>query len=168
MNASAIKRVLNPERNVGGGDLVVRLFAIGAVAILVGVVLPQLAVPWPLLKISLLICAEVGLVFLLLGMFLQSKTYFAGFQLFLASLLMLLLASRGLAYVAVAVGLAFIAIGVNEVVSRRSRLNGLLGVSSYVEDAGATLLEQALAPEAADPRPVAAPALDPKPTQATR
>lgn len=162
MTSNVMQRFLAPERNVGGGDLATRVLAILALLILTGVVLPQTHVPYPLLKLSLLIASEAGLVGLMLGMFLRSKTYFAGFQLFLASLSMLWLAGRQLSYVAAVIGLIFIAGGVSEVVTRRSRLNGLLGLSSFhAPNAEATLLEEALLPEASDPEPTPGAALKP-------
>ena len=151
MNPSALKRFAAPERNVGGGDMATRLMACLLLLILTAVVLPQTDLPYPLTKIALLIVSELGLVGLMLGMFLKSKTYFFGFQLFIGSLAMLWLAGQHHAYAAAGVGLVFVGFGVSELVTRRSRLNALLGLSSYrAVQAKATLLEEALQPEAND------------------
>ena len=128
-----------------------RVVATALLIVLSGLVIPRANVPYPLVKISLLIAAELGLVCLMLGMFLRSKTYFAGVQLCLGSLIMLWLAGKQLTYVAAAVGGMFIALGVAELVTRRSRLNGLLGLSSFHGPSEeATLLEEALSPEAVE------------------
>ncbi|MBS1152985.1 MAG: hypothetical protein H6Q89_4683, partial [Myxococcaceae bacterium] len=85
-------------------------------------------VSYPLLKISLLTAAEVGLVSVMLGLFLRSNTHFAGFQLLIASLMMLWLAAQHLIWVAVGVGLLFIAVDLTNVITRRSRLNAFLAL----------------------------------------
>ena len=163
MTFNVLQRFLSPNRNVGGGDLVTRLMATLGLVLLTAVVLPQTQVPYPLMKISLLVASELGLIGLMLGMFLKSKTYFAGFQLFLASLIMLWLASHQLVYVSAGIGALFIGGGIAELVTRRSRLNALLGLSSFRESkTETTLLEQALLPEASGA------ALEPTPHGATR
>ena len=159
MTSIAIQRFLDPDRNVGGGDLVTRVLSTIVLLCLVGIVVPQSHVPFPLVKIALLIAAELGLVGLMLALFLQSKTYFIGVQLFPAGLVMLWLAGHQLAYVAALVGLLFVAGGIVEIVTRRSRLNGLLGVNSFRNThVAATLLEVALSPEVPEPDPSHPPA----------
>ena len=152
MTSIAVQRFLDPEQNVGGGDRVTRLVATGLLVALCGLVLPQSHIPYRLLKISLLIAAEMGLVGLMLGMFLRSKTYFAGAQLFATPLLMLWLAGHQLTYVAAVTGLVLAAVGIGELATRRSRLNALLGLSSFrAPRAEPSLLEAALLPEVPDP-----------------
>jgi hypothetical protein len=71
---------------------------------------------------------------------------------------MLWLSGRQLSYVAAVIGLFFVAAGVTELATRRSRLNGLLGVNSFHRRTnGVTLLEEALQPEALESRPPPAP-----------
>lgn len=122
--------VAPPPRNVGGGDLVTRTFAIVAMLALVGMLAPQAEVSFTLLKILLLITAELGLVSLMLGLFLRSNTYFAGIQLFVASLMMLWLTAREFPRLAMVIGLLFIAVGITNVITRRSRFNVLMRVNS--------------------------------------
>jgi hypothetical protein len=157
------QRLQHLERNVGGGDLVTRVLAIAGLAISSALILPVLKVPFPLVKISLLATTEFGLIALMVGMFLKSKTYFAGFQLCVACLTMLWLAARGLPYVGAVVGVAFIAAGIFEVITRKSRLNALFGISSFnpvVDEAN--LLEEALLPDNDEAAP--SPALNPQGT----
>ena len=159
MTSIAVQRFLDPQPNVGGGDRVTRIVATALLLCLCAVVVPQSHVPYRLLKIALLIAAEMGLVGLMLGMFLGSKTYFAGAQVFGTSLVMLWLAGRQLAYVAAVTGLVLVAVGVGELVTRRSRLNALLGLSSFrAARAEPSLLEAALLPEAPDPAATPVPA----------
>jgi hypothetical protein len=129
--ASMTQRFLaQPPRNVGGGDMLTRMLAIIALLLLAAMISPQAKVHFPLLKIALLVTAELGLVSLMLGLFLRSKTYFTGLQLFSGSLLMLWLVNKNLPYLAIGVGLAFVVLGAISVVTRRSRLNNLLELSS--------------------------------------
>ena len=153
MNTNALNRFAHPEQNVGGGDLVTRIIATALLITLTLTVLPQLKVPYPLLKIALLAASELGLICVMLGMFFRAKTYFAGFQLFIASLTILALASRQVPYAGILVGFIFVAFGVQELVSKRSRLNALLGVSSFRLSAAGevNLLDAALLPEPAAP-----------------
>ena len=144
-------RVRSPPLNVGGGDLVMRVVACVLISAVSVLAVPQLAVPWSLLKIGLLSAAELGLLCLMLGMFLRARTYFAGLQLFATPLLMLALVQGRFAWGAVALGLLSLAVGVSEIVSRRCRLNALLGISSYRAQT-TSILETALQPEA-PPRP---------------
>ncbi len=119
-----------PPRNVGGGDLVTRFLAIAGLALMAGMVAPQAKISFPLVKITLLTAAELGLMSLMLGLFLRTKTYFVGLQLFCASLAMLYLANRNFPLAAVTVGLLFVAVGMLSVVTRRSRLNAVLEINS--------------------------------------
>ena len=126
-----VQRVVSPPPlNVGGGDLMTRMMAILGLLILAAMITPQAGVTFPLVKISLLITAEFGLVMLMLSLFLRSKMYFAGLQMFFASLAMLWFAGQKYPWVAILVGLLFIALGAISVVTRRSRLNAFLELSS--------------------------------------
>lgn len=128
---SVMQRIFAPPpRNVGGGDMVTRMLAILALLLLAGMIAPQAKIPYPLLKISMLVAAELGLVSLMLGLFLRSKTYFAGVQLFAASLLMLWLTGQQFPYLGILVAVLFIGIGLISVVTRSSRLNAVLELSS--------------------------------------
>src|SRR5258706_9559395 len=118
MTSTVMRRFLDPERNVGGGDLATRVLSSSVLLLLVGMVVPRSHVPYPLLKISLLFAADLGVVTLMLALFLKSKTYFMGIQLFFASLMMLWLAGHQLVYVAMVIGLFFVAAGVVEVATR--------------------------------------------------
>jgi len=130
--ATVLKRfTAPPPLNVGGGDLLTRMLATLGLLVLVVMTAPQAKVPYPVLKISLLIVAELGLVSMMLGLFLRSKTYFAGLQLFFGSLGILWLASRQMPWVGIAVGLLLVVVGVSEIVARRSRLNALFELSSW-------------------------------------
>ena len=127
---TAMQRLMAPPpRNVGGGDLATRVVATAVLIVLVAMVAPQAHVPYVALKLSLLVAAELGLVSLMLGLFLRTKTYFAGIQLFLASLAMLWIAPRQ-PWVAIAVGLALVVIGIGAAMTRRSRLNAFLEINS--------------------------------------
>ncbi len=131
---TAVQRlVATPPRNVGGGDLVTRMLAVLALLAmiaLIALIAPQAATSYPLIKICLLVLAEFGLISLMLGLFLGSKTYFAGVQLFAASLSMLWLTTRTQPWLAIIIGLGFVAAGAMTVVTRRSRLNALLDLNS--------------------------------------
>jgi hypothetical protein len=129
-----IERLLTrPDRNVGRSDFGTRVLASLALAFLVAIEIPQLHVKFSLIKICLLIGAELGLVSLMLGLFLRAKTYFSGLQLFSASLIMLWLERRQQPWAAVAVGVFFLALGIGNLLTRRSRLNQVLGISSLRE-----------------------------------
>lgn len=125
-------RIFRPEENVGtsGGDIVTRLLTAAVLVLLVALAVPMLDVPYTLFKITALIATEVGLIFLMLGLFLDQKTYFAGFMLFLVPLAMLWLSGAGLAWVGVILGALALADAVVNVYTRRCGLNGLLGISS--------------------------------------
>ena len=122
-----------PERNVGRSDFGTRVFASIGLAVLIAIMVPAAKTPFSLIKIALLSAAEVGLVSLMLGLFLRAKTYFAGAQLFAASLIMLWLEKRHMTWAAIVVGALFLALGVANLMTRRSRLNQVLGVSSFRE-----------------------------------
>jgi len=150
MSNNALSRFLHPELNVGGGDLAVRVLATAVLIVLSVISVPQVAVPYPLLKIMLLGAAELGLMCVMLGMFFRAKTYFAGFQLFTSAWLLLWLVSSHMGYAATVVGAVIIGLGVYELFTKRSRLNALLGVSSYrgtTAPEDLTLLDAALSPE---------------------
>ena len=125
-------RLFRPEQNVGttGGDLLTRLLAAAVLMLLVALALPLLSIPFTLFKITALIAAEAGLVFLMLGLFFDQKTYFAGFVLFLIPLAMLWLSGAGLGWIGAGLGALALADAVVNVYTRRCGLNGLLGISS--------------------------------------
>ncbi len=160
MNTNALNRFAHPEQNVGGGDFVTRIIATGLLLVLSIGVMPQLGVPYPLQKIAILSTSELGLMCVMLGMFFKSKTYFAGFQLFFGSLAVLALVSKQVPYAGTVVGLVFVGLGIQELVSKRSRLNALLGVSSFrlAQTGEVNLIDAALLPEAA-PAPTRRPEL---------
>ncbi|GEM_PF-3247303 len=118
-----------PPRNVGGGDLVTRVVATGVLILLVAMVAPQAHVPYGLMKISLLVVAEFGLLNLMLGLFLRTETFFAGAQLFATPLVMLWLSSRQ-PWVGIAIGLAVTVVGIAAILTRRSRINAALEIDS--------------------------------------
>lgn len=125
-------RLFRPEQNVGtsGGDIVTRILTAIILVLLVALALPLVNIPYTLFKIIALIATEIGLVFLMMGLFLDQKTYFAGFALFLVPLAMLWLAGAGLAWVGVAIGAVALADAVVNLYTRRCGLNALLGISS--------------------------------------
>ncbi|MBL8950114.1 MAG: hypothetical protein JNK82_05015 [Myxococcaceae bacterium] len=129
-----IERIVQrPERNVGRGDFATRLLATFVLGALVVTVMPQANVEFPMIKISLLAATEVGLITLMLGLFLDTKTHYAGLQMFLGSLAMFWLARRQLPWAAAAVGVAIIAVGIINLVTRRSRFNQVFNLSSIRE-----------------------------------
>lgn len=124
----------NPaQQNVGGADFVTRLLASLVLAGMLYLVLPITSTGWSPLKIALLTAAELGLIIVMIGLFLRAKTYFAGAQLFLTPLLMLWLASVGFAWVALFAGAASLAWGITDLVTRKSRFNAWLGISTFRE-----------------------------------
>jgi hypothetical protein len=133
MTAPTFDRILNPPRNVGGSDLVTRACSTILMLVLGCIVVPQAGVSYPILKITLLTVTEVGLSSLMVGLFVNAKTYAAGLQLFVAPLMMLWLVQHRLAYAAAGVGMLSTAGGLVELLTRRSRLNSLLGISSTGE-----------------------------------
>lgn len=134
MNPRFIDRLTQrPERNVGESDLLSRGVAAIVLAGLVVMVLPVMRVPFPLIKISLLTAAELGLITLMLGLFLRTKTHFSGLQLFATPLLMFRIAAWELPYLAAGVGLLSLVIGLMNLVTRRSRFNQVLNLSSLRE-----------------------------------
>jgi hypothetical protein len=137
----------SPVPNIGGADLVSRAVTVIVLLVLTGMVAAEKTISFSVMKISLLIAAELGLVSVMLGLFLRSNTYFAGIQLLIAALSMLWLAAHDLTLVAVSVGLLFIAVDLTNVVTRRSRLNALLASHSpRLPD-----VEPPLAPPKVDP-----------------
>lgn len=129
--SSMIKRFSSPPpRNVGGGDMVTRVFGIVILLLLAAMIAPQSKVSFSWVKIGLLVTAELGLVSLMLGLFLRSKTYFTGLQLFFASMLMLWFTGRHLPWLALVVALVFVGVAVVSLVTRKSRLNALLELTS--------------------------------------
>lgn len=114
----AIRWLFGTEQSVKVADVVRRVttsLILGALALSV---LPQMDVPYPLQKIALLTAAELGLAGVMFGLFLGSKTYFAGVQLFMTPLLMLWLTSKHHAYSAIVIGLLSLGMGVLQLFTR--------------------------------------------------
>ncbi len=141
--------VERPDRNVGSSDFLTRVAAtivmVGAIAL----VAPPMGMAYPLIKIGLLIAAELGLVSLMLGLFLNAKTYFAGLQLFATSLAMFYLTRWGQPWIAVGLGTLITSIGIANLATRRSRLNQVLNLSS-LREVIADVAPSATKPSAAD------------------
>lgn len=134
MKARFIDRLTDrPERNVGHSDFITRGVAAIVLGALILLVLPVANVPFPLIKISLLTAAELGLVTLMLGLFLRTKTHFSGLQLFATSLAMFVLADAKLPYLAAGFGLLSLIIGILNLITRRSRFNQVLNLGSLRE-----------------------------------
>ncbi|MGH7657076.1 MAG: hypothetical protein ACREL6_02500 [Gemmatimonadales bacterium] len=132
MTATVMERFLKPERNVGasGGDYAARLAAALLFIMLLLMLVPAFSVPYSNFKIAALVSMEVGLVFLMMGLFLGQMTYFAGINLFFVPLAMLLLRGFGWSWVAFAFGAVFLIMGIQNLVTRRCGLNALLGIRS--------------------------------------
>lgn len=128
-----LERAAAPTRNVGGVDLGTRAVASVMLCGLVYLMVPAAQTPWHLTKIALLACAEVGVVSLMLGLFLRAKTYYCGAQLLGTSLLMLWCGAQGLTWAGIAVGGVSTVAGTIDLITRKSRFNAALDVSSWRE-----------------------------------
>lgn len=129
--ANLVDRLVQPPpRNVANGDLTARVFSLLVLGVLVAMMAAQSRLPHALVKLSLLIAAELGVISLMLGLFLRSNAYFAGLQGLAASLTMLWLWEHHQPWLACLAGLVVIAIGITNVATRRSRLNAVLALSS--------------------------------------
>ena len=134
MRPRLLQRIVQrPEPNVGQSDFVTRILASVVLVGAIVLVFPRSQCAHSLIKIALLIAAELGLVSVMLGLFLNAKTYFAGLQLFVTPLVMLRLVSAGLPWVSICVGVVALTIGIMNLVTRRSRLNQVLNLSSLRE-----------------------------------
>jgi hypothetical protein len=125
--------LLHPDRNIGGGEVAARALATVMLCAFVIIVLLQKNAPFPLVKIALLTGSELGLLALMFGMLLRTHTHFSGLQLFLACMCMLASDKNGFPKTAAGIGLVFVALGIVEIITRRSWLNSLLQVSSRRE-----------------------------------
>jgi hypothetical protein len=109
-----------PVRDGTRADLATRLLASLVLAGLVALSFSGPAVTFTVLKISLLVAIELGLVSLLLGLFLGARTSFAGLQLVVAPAVMLFLHRAAHPYLATAVGGMVLAVGLAALVVGRS------------------------------------------------
>jgi hypothetical protein len=118
--------------NVGlkGGDLPTRYFAGTVMSALIIIALPQLEVSPSTLKISVLLAAMSGTIFLMAGLVFSQKTHYAGIMLIPAPFLILWLANSGLSWLGVGVGLLVLGLIVQNLATKRCGVNKLLGISS--------------------------------------
>lgn len=115
---------------VSGGDLAARRFAIIVTLGLTLLALPPLGVSDSALKLVALVVAMSGTLFLMAGLVFLQKTHYAGIMLIPSAGGMILLAQMGSRAGAVAIGLAFCAVMIFNLVTRRCMLNRLLGIRS--------------------------------------
>jgi len=120
------------SKNVGvaGGDLPTRVFAAASLIALMTMSLPATGVQFTVFKIAALIGAEIGAIFLMLGLFFSQKTHFAGLILIPVPLFMVWMVGIGLSWLAIAVGLVFLAEGLLNLFTRKCGINKLLGIDS--------------------------------------
>lgn len=120
------------NRNVGaaGGDLASRIVVLILLIILTVLAIPVVNVSFAVLKISSLVSAQLGAVFLMTGLLFSRKTYFAGIVLIPAPLFIMWLAGLGLPWFAVAVGVLFVAQGLLNILTRRCGINTILHINS--------------------------------------
>lgn len=118
--------------NVGvrGGDLAARRFAMVVTAGLTILALPPVGVSDSALRLVSLVVAMSGTLFLMAGLVFLQKTHYAGIMLIPAAGGMILVAQMGSRVGAVAIGLAFCAVMIFNLVTRRCMLNRLLGIHS--------------------------------------
>ena len=128
----ALALITSPWRNVGlkGGDIPGRIITVVLLAILVFLVLPPAGVPFNVIKITALICSQVGIVFMMLGLYLSRKTHFAGIILIPAPLIMMWLAGMGAAWISVVLGAGFIGQALLNIITGRCGINRLIGINS--------------------------------------
>src|SRR5436309_2103365 len=109
-SASLLTTITSPYKNVGvaGGDLLTRGVTSLGLIVLITMSLPTAGIAFPVFKITALMSAEIGAVFLMLGLFFSQKTHFAGFILIPVPLFMMWLVGIGLTWLAVVVGLGFL------------------------------------------------------------
>lgn len=140
MTTTAMEKFFKPERNVGasGGDYAARLAATLLFIMLTLMVVPEFSIPYSNFKIAALVSVEIGLVFLMMGLFLGQLTYFAGINLLLAPLVMLVLRGFGWSWIAFGVGGVVLAAGIQNLITRRCGLNALLGIRSCGCDTAAS------------------------------
>ncbi len=131
-SSSPLTALTGTIKNVGvaGGDLQTRAFSAFGLSVLIVMIVPAAGVSFSTFKITTLIGAEIGAVFLMLGLFFSRKTHFAGFILIPIPLLMLWLAGIGQPWLAIVVGLAFLGGDLLNLFTRRCLINKLLGINS--------------------------------------
>ena len=129
---SLLSTITSPVENVGteGGDLPTRILASTIVASLVLLSIPTLGVQYSILKITSLVSAQLGAMFLMMGLFFSRKTHFAGVILIPIPLAIAWLAGSGYHWIAVGVGVAFLGQIMLNLVTRRCGINRLLGINS--------------------------------------
>ena len=118
--------------NVGpaGGDLAARRFALSVTLGLTIMAIPQANVTDSTLKLASLLVAISGTLLLMAGLVFLQKTHYAGIMLIPSAGAMILVAQMGSRAGAVAIGLAFCAVMIFNLVTRRCMLNRLLGIES--------------------------------------
>ena len=128
--------IVNLHVNVGieGGDLAARRLALVVMIVLTALSLPWLGVSYSLVKITSLVAAMTGTLFLMGGLVFLQKTHYAGFTLIPAPLAVMGLSSLGWRWAAVLLGLAVIAGMAQNLVTRRCGINRLLGINSCTCD----------------------------------
>lgn len=120
------------EVNVGrmGGDLASRRFGLVVTAVLTIMAIPPLGVNDGVLRLSALVVAISGTLFLMAGLVFLQKTHYAGIMLILSASGIMALARPGGRPAAVAVGLSFMALMAANLLNHRCALNRLLGINS--------------------------------------
>jgi hypothetical protein len=127
---------MNFQINVGveGGDLMARRFALIMMLVITLMAVPWLGFSHAAVKITALLGAMSGTLFLMGGLVFLQKTHFAGLMLLPAPLVMVALSSIGWRWAAVLFGVVFIGWMVQNLVTRRCGLNRLLGINSCTCD----------------------------------
>jgi hypothetical protein len=118
--------------NVGerGGDLATRRVAFGVIAVLTVLAIPPLHVMPGTLKISALIAAMAGTLFLMAGLAFLQKTHYAGVTLIPIPLVISGLVGWGLPWLAVALGIVVLTVMGQNLATRKCGLNKMMGVNS--------------------------------------
>jgi hypothetical protein len=127
---------VNLHVNVGveGGDLAARRLALVVMILLTALTLPWLGLPYTVVKITALLGAMTGTLFLMGGLVFLQKTHYAGFTLIPGPLAVMGLSSLGWRWAAVLLGLVVIAGMVQNLVTRSCGINRLLGINSCTCD----------------------------------
>jgi len=118
--------------NVGfaGGDLSARYFAAAAVLLLTIAVAPPLRLSYSAVRIFDLLASMSGTILLMAGLVFSQKTHFAGIMLISTALLMMWLAGRGWAWLAMLIGIIILGWISQNLVTKRCGINKLLGINS--------------------------------------
>jgi hypothetical protein len=118
--------------NVGreGGDLQARWFALTVITLLTMMALPPLGVSESTLKLSAMLVAMSGTLFLMAGLVFLQKTHYAGIMLIPAASLILLVSEAGSRMGAVVIGMVFCAAIAANILTCSCALNRLMGINS--------------------------------------